>query len=83
LDKISSVSKQKIVVWVLGVHDVNKPLRKKIHHKISPYKFGQYWLKKPIPPENKKSPAKKNKTFAGKKSSTKSVRGTRNSDELA
>ena len=29
-----------IVVCVLDLHDVNKPLHKKLHQKISPYKLG-------------------------------------------
>jgi len=35
-----------IVICVLGLHDVNKPQRNKLHHKFSPDKIGHQWVKK-------------------------------------
>jgi hypothetical protein len=37
-----------IGICVLGLLDVNKPQRYKLHHKFSLYKFGHQWLKKYI-----------------------------------
>ena len=35
-----------IVICVLYQHDVNKPQRIKLHHKLSPYKYSYKWAKK-------------------------------------